>query len=383
LVRAVSSKSLHTTAAPEAQEPSSAHATTGTAASPALDGAADPSSLDPAAASRPVRLPEGYECVEDVLTVDGPFRLHLGGVLPRVEIAYRLAGAQSAPVVAVLGGISAGRNVFEVRAGVPGWWDEIAGPGKALDTDRFRVLGIDFLGGSHRTTGPSHGESFPSVSAHDQAVCLLAVMDHLGLDALHGCVGASYGGMVTLVLGAVHPRRLRHAIVVSAAHRTHPMSTAWRSVQRMFVRYAIEHGQGEQGLALARALAMTTYRSVREFEDRFPGEPERRVDGRFVFPVESYIVSRGEAYARTYKPEAFVCLSESIDLHRIEPESIVAPLTMVAVLEDQLVPVADMRSLRDRAGSPCQLIEISSVYGHDAFFKEADVLRDVFHQTLD
>jgi homoserine O-acetyltransferase/O-succinyltransferase len=350
---------------------------------PALDGAADPATLDPAAAARPIALPDGYACDEDVLVPGGaPFQLHFGGQLPRVEIAYRLAGAAGAPVVAVLGGISAGRNVFRVRDGVPGWWDEIAGPGKALDTDRYRVLGIDFLGGSHRTSGPAHGEVFPSVSAHDQAACLVAVMDHLGIDCLHGCIGASYGGMVTLVMGASHPGRLRHGIVVSAAHRTHPMSTAWRSVQRNFVRYAIGHGEGEQGLALARALAMTTYRSVREFEDRFPGEAVRR-DGRFVFPVESYIVSRGEAYSRTYRPEAFVCLSESIDLHRIDPASIVTPLTMVAVVEDQLVPVADMRTLRDLCGSSCQLIEIGSMYGHDAFFKEVDVLRDVFYRALE
>ena len=348
-----------------------------------LDGAAEPSSIDPAAALRPITLPAGYACDEDLLVLERtPFELHFGGVLPRVEVAYRLAGACDAPVVAVLGGISAGRNVFKVRDGVPGWWDEIAGPGKPLDTDRFRVLGIDFLGGSHRTTGPAHGEVFPSVSAHDQARCLVAVMDHLRIEALHGCVGASYGGMVTLVMGAVHPERLRRGVVVSAAHRTHPMSTAWRSVQRNFVRYAIAHDEGEAGLMLARALAMTTYRSIREFEDRFPGEPVRR-DGRFVFPVESYIVSRGEAYARTYRPEAFVCLSESIDLHRIEPEQIVTPMTLVAVLEDQLVPVADIRALRDRIAGACQLIEISSVYGHDAFFKEADVLRDVFHRTFD
>jgi len=350
-----------------------------------LDGAADPAALDPAAALRPIALPEGYRCDEGVLLLQdgGPFSLHFGGEVRGVEVAYRLAGANDAPVVAVLGGISAGRNVFKVREGVSGWWDEICGPGKALDTDRYCVLGIDFLGGSHRTTGPGAGEVFPSVSAHDQARCLLAVMDHLGIDVLHGCVGASYGGMVTLVLGAAHATRLRHGIVMSAAHRTHPMSTAWRSVQRNFVRYAIGHGEGEQGLALARALAMTTYRSVREFEDRFPGEPARRADGRFVFPVEAYIVARGEAYARTYRPEAFVCLSESIDLHRIEPETIVVPMTMVAVVEDQLVPVADMRTLRDRIGSACQLTEISSMYGHDAFFKEADVLRDVFHRTLD
>ena len=102
-----------------------------------------------------------------------------------------------------------------------------------------------------------------------------------------------------------------------------------------------------------------------------------------MFPAESYIVSRGEAYAKTYRPEAFVCLSESIDLHRVEPEHVVVPMTLLAVLEDQLVPIADMRTLRDRIGGPCQLIEISSVYGHDAFLKEADVLRDLFHQAFD
>ena len=58
-------------------------------------------------------------------------------------------------------------------------------------------------------------------------------------------------------------------------------------------------------------------------------------------------------------------------------------MTLVAVLEDQLVPAADMRTLRDRCGSPCQLIEISSTYGHDAFFKESAVLRDVFYRTLE
>jgi homoserine O-acetyltransferase len=326
-------------------------------------------------------VPEGYVVEEGVLTLATPLRLHFGDTLPRAQIAWRLAGAHGAPVVAALGGISAGRYVFGLRPGEPGWWDDIVGPGKPLDTDRHRILGMDFLGGSHRSTGPSSGEVFPSVSAYDQAHCLLQVMRHLGIARLLGCVGASYGGMVTLALAEQQPAALEHAVVISAAHRTHPMSTAWRSVQRNFVRYAISHGEGGKGLVLARALAMATYRSAREFEDRFPGEPDRQA-GRFVFPVEAYLVARGETYAGEYKPEAFVCLSESIDLHRIEPERIQLPLTLVGVIEDQLVPIADMRALRDRAGSSCQLVEISSLYGHDAFFKETAVLRDVFAQAL-
>ena len=328
------------------------------------------------------RPPQGYETRTDVLRLEGGLPLHFGGSLDPVDVAFRLAGSQGAPVVVVLGGISAGRHVFGLPGEPAGWWEESIGPGRALDTDRYRVLGIDFLGGSHATTGPAHGEVFPSVSAFDQAAIIVRLLDHLGIDRLHGSIGASYGGMVTLALAQAHADRLRQAVVISAAHRTHPMSTAWRSVQRAMVRYSLEHDQGPRGLTLARALAMATYRSAREFEERFSGDVERTPDG-FRFPVESYLMARGQSYAAHYRPEAFVCLSESIDLHRVEPEAIHVPTTMLAVVEDQLVPVSDMRQLRDRLGGNCRLVEISSLYGHDAFLKETDVLRDVFAQALD
>jgi homoserine O-acetyltransferase len=297
-------------------------------------------------------------------------------------VAYRLSGAKGAPDVAVLGGISAGRNVFSLDAAAPGWWEDAIGPGRALDTDRFRVLGIDFLGGSHRTTGPGQGQVFPSISAFDQARLLAALMDHLGVERLQASLGASYGGMVTLALAQAHPERVRHALVLSAAHRTHPMSTAWRSVQRAIVRYALSHGEGPRGLVLARALAMATYRSAREFEERFPGPAEATLAG-FRFPVETYLMARGESYAAVYKPEAFVCLSESIDLHQVDPGAIRVPTTLLGVQEDQLVPLADMRELRDRHGGNCSLVEISSIFGHDAFLKETEVLRDLLARALD
>jgi len=330
----------------------------------------------------PPAVPASYEWRDDVHVLPGGLDLHFGGRVERVEVAYRLAGAREAPVVAVLGGISAGRNVFSLDAAAPGWWEDAIGPGRALDTDRYRVLGIDFLGGSHRTTGPGEGEVFPSVSAFDQARLLVALMDQLGVGRLQASLGASYGGMVTLALAQAHPGRVRHALVLSAAHRTHPMSTAWRSVQRAIVRYALGHGEGARGLVLARALAMATYRSAREFEERFPGPAEATPDG-FRFPVETYLMARGESYAAVYKPEAFVCLSESIDLHRVEPESIRVPTTLLGVQEDQLVPLADMRELRDRHGGNCSLVEISSIFGHDAFLKETEVLRDLLARALD
>jgi homoserine O-acetyltransferase len=327
-------------------------------------------------------LPAGYERLEGSIVLPGALPLHFGGRLERVEIAYRLAGAAGRPVVAVLGGISSGRNVFTTCARETGWWAEIVGPGKSLDTDRFRVLAFDFLGGSHETTGPSVGQPFPSISAYDQAECLVALAEHLGIGRLRGCAGASYGGMVALALAERRPDLAGHVVVISAAHRTHPMSTAWRSVQRAIVRYGLGQGQGARGLVLARALAMATYRSAREFEERFDAPPQLTDDG-FVFPVEQYLVSRGESYAAHYRPEAFVCLSESIDLHRVEPERITSPVTLVGVEEDQLVPLSDMRALRDRLAGTCRLVEISSIYGHDAFLKEKEVLGDAFAQAFE
>lgn len=88
--------------------------------------------------------------------------------------------------------------------------------------------------------------------------------------------------------------------------------------------------------------------------------------------------ARGDAYAASYLPEAFVCLSESIDLHRVDATRIRVPTTLVAIIEDQVVPLSDMRALRDRLAGPTRLVEISSLYGHDAFLKEGAALRRVF-----
>jgi homoserine O-acetyltransferase len=187
--------------------------------------------------------------------------------------------------------------------------------------------------------------------------------------------------MVALAFAERWPQLVKRIIVISAAHRPHPMATAWRSVQRAVVRFAAQNEQGAEGLRLARALAMATYRSPAEFEQRFAGAATR-VDGRFQFPVESYLLARGDAYAAAYIPEAFVCLSESIDLHQVEPSKIRVPTWLIAVVEDQLVPLSDMRLLMQTLGGPVQLVELSSLYGHDAFLKETQALRDAFTRAL-
>jgi homoserine O-acetyltransferase len=319
---------------------------------------------------------------EGILQLDQPLALHYGGRLDGVRVAWRLTGNPEGPIVAALGGISAGRVVADIGTSQKGWWCEVIGTGKALNTDRYQVLGIDFLGGSGATTGPRAGQTnFPSISTYDQAEILRRLLEHLRA-SLAAIVGASYGGMVALAFAERYPQLVKHAIAISAADRPHPMATAWRSVQRAMVRYAGRNGDAPEGLRLARALAMATYRSPEEFAARFSGSPTR-IDGRFQFPVESYLLARGDAYAATYVPEAFVCLSESIDLHQVDASKIRVPVTLVAIIEDQLIPLSDMRSLQARLGGPTALVELSSLYGHDAFLKEWEALQPVFAAALE
>lgn len=320
---------------------------------------------------------------EGVLSLGGPFRLHHGGTLDGLRVAWRLEGPPDGPVVVALGGISAHRRIYGAGQPRAGWWSELAGPGMPLDVSRYRLMGFDFLGGSGETTAPARGQTdFPAVSSFDQAELLRALCDELGIARLRAIAGASYGGMVALAFGQRHPQRVERLLVISAAHATNPLATAWRSVERECVRFGLAHGDGPGGLRLARALAMATYRTRREFEQRFEGDARRKA-GRMLFPVEEYLFARGDAYASRYAPESFLCLSESIDLHRVEPEHIAVPTTLVGVSQDQLVTIDEMRELERRLAGPARLIELDSLYGHDAFLKEREQLAPAFARVLD
>lgn len=320
---------------------------------------------------------------EGVIELAGDFPLHFGGRLRDVRIAWRLEGAAFAPVVVALGGISAHRRIFAPGDRRAGWWPELAGPGLPLDSERYRLLGIDYLGGSGHSTGPGPGElDFPAVDARDQARLIAHVADHLGLPVLHAIAGASYGGMVALAFGELFPHRVGRLLVISGAHRTNPLATAWRSVQREAVRFGVARGDGAGGLRLARALAMATYRTRGEFTQRFGNAP-RVEGGRATFPVEEYLFARGDDYATRYRPESFLCLSQSIDLQRVDPTRVPVPAVLVAVTEDQLVTLDDMRELDATLAGPHRLFEIQSHFGHDAFLKERAALAPAFARALD
>jgi homoserine O-acetyltransferase/O-succinyltransferase len=314
---------------------------------------------------------------DEVLELGLSWPLHYGDSLQNARIAFHLSGPEDAPVIAVLGGISAHRVVW----GPEGWWPELVGPAHGIDTDHFRVLGIDYLGGRGASSTPEPGGRFPPLSSYDQAHALKRIVEHLGLESLHAIVGSSYGGMVALCFAERHPALVGRIVVLSGADKAQVLSTAWRSVQRQIVREAIARGDGPSGLKLARALAMATYRSNVEFELRFGGAPKREAD-RFRFPIEEYLFARGDDYVQKYRAETFLCLSESIDLHQMDATQVRTPATLIAVREDQLVPFADMQGLAARLNGPRQLIEINSIFGHDAFLKEGAALTPIVKRAV-
>lgn len=317
--------------------------------------------------------------LDEILSLPAPWRLHYGDTLEPARMAFRLVGPKDAPVIAVLGGISAHRVVTDPAG--KGWWPEIVGPGLGVDTRQYRVLGLDYIGGRGQSSTPDGVAKFPPVSAYDQAKALRDVVQHLKLKSLHAIVGASYGGMVALCFAERYPALVGRIVVLSAADKSQVLSTAWRSVQRQIVREALARGDGPAGLKLGRALAMATYRSSVEFALRFGGAPVREGD-RFRFPIEDYLFARGDEYVRTYRAESFLVLSESIDLHAMDATLVHTPATLIAVREDQLVPFTDMQALSARLNGPRQLIEINSIFGHDAFLKEGAALIPIVKRAL-
>jgi homoserine O-acetyltransferase/O-succinyltransferase len=298
--------------------------------------------------------------------------------LPFTAVRYEVVGEEGAPAVMALGGISATRHVAGHPADpTPGWWEAQVGAGRSVATERFRAIGVDYLGAELQP-----GDAVPLVATHDQARAIAAAMDALGIERLHALVGASYGGMVALAFAELFPSRLARLVVISAAHQPHPMATAVRSVQRRIVRDAAAAGRPAQGLALARALAMTTYRTDREFAARFDAG-WRLEHGTARFPVEEYLDHCGRRYVEQCTAERFLCLSQSIDLHRVNPAAVRVPATLAAVHGDPIAPPWQMAELAAGLGAPARLHELRSQYGHDAFLKEDDVIASLLTRALD
>lgn len=269
-------------------------------------------------------------------------------------------------MVIALGGISSGR----ILCGAGGWWGDIVGKGAAIDLERYCALGFDFAPG---------GDQRVRISPDDQARLIEIALGQLGIDRVHALVGASYGGMVGLALAQRAPHLLQRLCVISATHEPAPLASAWRGVQRRIVEFAIAEDKPAEGLSLARQLAMITYRSSAEFEQRFA----RNLDEGGRSDLDAYLVARGEAYIDVMAPRRWLSLSESIDRCRVTPEAVPVPTTLVACTSDQIAPLADMEILAQRLPQCTGLHTLNSIYGHDAFLKEPEQLGPIIAESLE
>lgn len=290
-----------------------------------------------------------------------------------LAVRYEIIGPYGAPVVAVLGGISASRHVASSASDPsPGWWEDVVGPGRAIDTRQFRVICIDYV---------SNGSSRVPVTTTDQAEALAAALDQAGVRSVHAVVGASYGGMVALAFGVRFAARAKRLIVISAAHESDPIATALRHLQRRVVALGSAVGRERDGLAIARGIAMTSYLTAQHFEERITGSD--RNDSRLVEDrIGNYLKRHGEQFAEQWTSERYNALSLSLDLHRILPEDITVPTTVIAISGDRLVPIGQSRELARRLGGPSQLIEVDSSLGHDAFLGDSSRIAPFINELL-
>jgi homoserine O-acetyltransferase len=206
------------------------------------------------------------------------------------------------------------------------------------------------------------------------------VLDDLGAPTAT-VVGASYGGLVGLAFAELFPERTSKLLVLCAGHRAHPMATGIRAIQRAIIRLGMDAGLDEEAVVIARALAMTTYRSTVEFEERFDVRPTDDAEPPR-FPVEEYLHARGVSFASRFDSGTFYRLSESIDLHLVEPEKITARTTLLSVDTDVLAPPWLIEELEARAPGVVRHVRLESIYGHDAFLKEIDAVSDLLREEL-
>ena len=314
--------------------------------------------ISPAGSARP-------RCVRGVVSLHLPL-VHAGSAM--IDCRYEVTGPDDAPIVVVAGGISGGRHVLaNERDPKPGWWQGQAGSLAAV-----RVVAIDWIG--------SGGSLDVPIDARDQAVAMLAVLDRLGVARAAAFIGASYGAMAGMHAAAMAPGRWGRLLAISAGSNSHPFTSAQRALQRQAIELGERLGDAAAGVALARKIAMLTYRTADEFEQRFP-DPVTVADGRARVPAEDYLDAQGERHCQRMSGVAYRRLSESIDLHAIDPATITVPTTFVAVDSDRLISVDAIRRLAE-AVPHGRYVELPSLFGHDAFLKEDQAIAAIVTDFL-
>ncbi|WP_395816489.1 homoserine O-acetyltransferase [Curtobacterium flaccumfaciens] len=333
-----------------------------------------------------------------------------GGRLPSVRVAYETWGTLNVArdnAVLVLHALTGDSHVTGAAGPghrTAGWWGDVVGPGRAIDTDRWFVIAPNMLGGCQGTTGPSSvspsgaewGSRFPFVTVRDQVEVQAQLADRLGIETFAAVVGGSMGGMHALEFAVSHPARVRRLAVLASTAQTTADQIAANSLQRAAIQmdpafaggdyYEADVGEGpHRGLSLARRMALMTYRASDELNSRFARSWQSDVsplgdDGRF--SVESYLDFHGNKFTRRFDASSYVTLTYAMDSHDVGAGRggvsaalglVTARTLVVGISSDRLFPVEDQH--RIAAGVPDALdgdsaAVIESEFGHDGFLIE-------------
>ena len=270
---------------------------------------------------------------------DAPLILACGRTLPRYELAYETYGRLNAAhsnAVLVCHALNASHHVagfYEDDRDNVGWWDNMVGPGKPLDTDRFFVVGVNNLGSCFGSTGPLSinpdtgtvwGAEFPLVTVEDWVDAQARLADDLGIRQWAAVMGGSLGGMQALAWATRYPERIRHALVIAAAPNLSAQNIAFNEVARQAILTDPDFHQGHfhahgtkprRGLIVARMIGHITYLSDEQMESRFGRALRDGLKFSFApeFQIESYLRYQGEKFAEYYDANTYLRITKALD----------------------------------------------------------------------
>ncbi len=351
--------------------------------------------------------------IEADCTITGelPFQLAGGGQLQAVTLRYALYGRLNRErdnAILVCHAMSGSARIAD-------WWPKMFGHAGLFDTERYCVIGVNVIGSCYGSTGPGssdprteqpYGSQFPLVSIADVVRAQAELLDSLGVRRLHTVIGGSIGGMQALQWAVDFPDRVERCIAIGAAPLS-PMGLALNHLQRQAIRndpawrnggYG-EDAQPVKGLALARAIAVCTYKSSELFTERFGRNPNRNGEdpGRSLndrYDVAGYLDHQGASFTHRFDANSYLVLSKAMDTFDLTQgrqseaaalRRITARVLLVGISSDWLFPATDILNLTERmqwAGVDASYEELSSSHGHDGFLTETDQLASLISPHL-
>lgn len=344
-----------------------------------------------------------------------PFRCRMGGELPSIQICWEEWGRRSAAgdnTVLVIHPMTADCHVTGAfDGGEPGWWEELVGPGRAIDTNRFHVVCPNHVGGCYGSTGPRfpapedgapYLDRFPLVTPRDLVRVHRLFLDAIQVDRPALVIGPSMGGMVAWEWAATEARAGERVIVVAAPLVTTPLQIAWNWLQRTAVDLDLAGDgtvTGKAGQRIARGVGMLSYRSPEGLLEKFGRETFQPVGATLgkpgLFNMESWLKQHGNRIAKKYDPWTWKVFARTMDLHDLgegidggmdaAAANVRGDVLALGIRSDCLYPAADVRQGVERvkaAGGSASYAEIDSEHGHDAFLIETDAIASILGAWL-